>query len=206
MTKAGTLARVFHELLKGMPTEAGATLSRGQAETLAGLAEIAAAVMAEARHDEKERAAALAEMGRDNSPVMLQDLEMLCDILTDPENDIDIVNDYGAAYEYDIIATLYRQAQAAGYTDGQAIKLQPVGQSVADYEEAKARTYETLLKRAEARAQAAEAKAADYENRIEWAMCYVEDFCSNPDTGNTECDSKEAAEKALDEIYWHIHL
>ena len=132
MTKAGTLARVFHELLKGMPTEAGATLSRGQAETLAGLAEIAAAIMAEARHEEQERAAVLAEMGRDNSPVMVQDLWLLCEMMTDPENDIDIVNDSGAAYEYDVISTLYRQAQAAGYTDGQAIQLQPAGQSVTE--------------------------------------------------------------------------
>lgn len=165
MTKVYTLAKVFHELLKNVPTEAGATLSRGQAETLAGLADIAAAVMAEARADDKERAAVLAEAGRaDNGPVMLQDLRLLCEMMTDAENDIDIVNDHGAAYEYDVISTLYQQAKAAGYTDGQTITLWPANNQVTQTEI-----------EAEARAQRAEAKAADIYARKAAAVIMLEE-------------------------------
>lgn len=126
MTKAGTLAKVVHELLKNVPTEAGATLSRGQAETLAGLAEIAAAVMAEAKQAKREQYETLAEGFRQqNSPVVIQDLATICYMMADSDNGFDIVHDNGAAYIYDVVATLWGQAQAAGYTDGQAIRLRP---------------------------------------------------------------------------------
>ena len=196
MTKAGTLAKVVHELLKNVPTEAGATLSRGQAETLAGLADIAAAVLAEARHDDNERAAVLADAGRaSDSPVMIQDLEMLGLIMTSPENDIDIVNDCGAAYEYDVISTLYRQAKAAGYTDGQAIELIPAGAAIETKAEADAKA---RAQAAEKRAKAAEAKAQRQAATIEAALCHIEDSEPWPDDApQTAAEIKQT----LDEVY-----
>ena len=150
----------------------------------------------------------IAHAQRKASGLQFGDIEMCLQVMAETTAE----EDYGGQYIVEVLAELLLQCKAAGYSHSDYIAIGDSPQALAD-SNAHGRALEmTLLEvgkarqQAEARAEAAEKKAADYESRIEYAMCYIEDFCSNADTGETECDSKEEAEKALDEIYWHIHL
>lgn len=150
----------------------------------------------------------IAHAQRKASGLQFGDIEMCLQVMAETTAD----EDHGGQYIVEVLAELLLQCKAAGYSHSDYIAIGDSPQALAD-SNAHGRALEMTLcevgkarQAAEARAEAAEKKAADYENRIEYAMSYIEDFCSNADTGETECASKEAAEKALDEIYWHIHL
>ena len=157
----------------------------------------------------------IAHAQRKASGLQFGDFETVLQIMAETTAD----DDHGGQYIVEVLAELVLQCKAAGYSHSDFIAIGDSPQALADsnahgralesvlIEESKARQQaEAEARRAETRAKEAEAKAADYESRIEYAMSYIEDFCSNPDTGKTECDTKEAAEKALDLIYWHMHL